>query len=107
MNAWLVVDSLTMHTLYGRLRLSSVLVVGARGLGAELCKNVVLAGVRSVTVLDHALLTPANLGSRFLGRADGVNVRNSLSPLHSHVYTHVHVHLASGAGCGAAASPQS
>ena len=56
--------------------MSSVLVVGARGLGAELCKNIVLAGVRSVTVLDHAILTPANLGSRFLGRADGVNVRN-------------------------------
>lgn len=58
-----------------RLRTSSVLVVGASGLGAELCKNIVLAGVKSVTLLDHALLTPVNLASRFLGHADGVNVR--------------------------------
>lgn len=63
--------------LTGRLRRSSVLVVGARGLGAELCKNIVLAGVRSVTLLDHAPLTPASLGSRFLGRTDGVNVRRN------------------------------
>lgn len=58
-----------------RLRMSSVLVVGVSGLGAELCKNTVLAGVKSVTLLDHALLAPCNLASRFLGHTDGVNVR--------------------------------
>lgn len=55
--------------------MSSVLVVGVSGLGAELCKNIVLAGVKSVTLLDHALLAPCNLASRFLGHTDGVNVR--------------------------------
>ena len=57
-----------------RLRMSSLLVVGARGLGAELCKNIVLAGVRRVTLLDHAVLTPADQGNRFLASSDGENV---------------------------------
>lgn len=35
---------------------SNVLVVGANGLGAEIAKNVILAGVKSVTLLDD---TPA------------------------------------------------
>lgn len=63
-----------MYNWY-RLRMSSVLVVGASGLGAELCKNIVLAGVKSVKLLDHTLLTPVNLASRFLGHTDGANVR--------------------------------
>jgi ubiquitin-like 1-activating enzyme E1 A len=57
-----------------RLRTSSVLVVGAGGLGAELCKNIVLAGVRRVTVLDHAHLAPSDVGNRFLGNKNGENV---------------------------------
>ena len=57
-----------------RLRASSVLVVGARGLGAELCKNIVLAGVKSVTLLDHAFLSPSDLGNRFLASKDGESV---------------------------------
>ena len=73
---------IVLHAMSGRLRTSSVLVIGARGLGAELCKNIVLAGVRSVTLLDHALLTPADLGSRFLGRTDGINVRNRFNHMH-------------------------
>jgi ubiquitin-like 1-activating enzyme E1 A len=54
-----------------RLRTSSVLVVGAKGLGAELCKNIVLAGVKSLTLLDHALVSPSDLGNRFLVSKDG------------------------------------
>ena len=54
--------------------MSTVLVVGAKGLGAEVCKNIVLAGVKSLTLLDHEPLGPADLGCRFLGNSDGVNV---------------------------------
>ena len=62
-----------------RLRTSSVLVVGARGLAAELCKNVVLAGVRSLTVLDPEPLGHHDVASRFLGRAEGENVSTGAS----------------------------
>lgn len=33
---------------------SNVLIVGANGLGAEIAKNVILAGVKSVTLLDDS-----------------------------------------------------
>ena len=36
-----------------RLRASRVLLVGVRGLGAEVAKNIVLAGIKSITMLDH------------------------------------------------------
>jgi molybdopterin/thiamine biosynthesis adenylyltransferase len=36
-----------------RLRAARVLLIGVRGLGAEVAKNIVLAGVKSLTLLDH------------------------------------------------------
>ena len=36
-----------------RLRSSAVLVVGLTGLTAELIKNIVLAGIKSLTLIDH------------------------------------------------------
>jgi len=57
-----------------RLRASSVLVVGLRGLGAEVCKNVVLAGVRSVTMMDPCPLGPEEIGRRFLTFTEVENV---------------------------------
>ena len=57
-----------------RLRSASVLVVGLRGLGSEVVKNIVLAGVRAVTVLDHSTLSNEDIAGRFLMRQDGENV---------------------------------
>ena len=49
-------------------------MVGLRGLGSEVVKNVVLAGVSAITVLDHASLNENDLAGRFLSRQDGENV---------------------------------
>ena len=57
-----------------RLRSSSVLMIGMRGLGAEVCKNLVLAGVRALTVLDSAPLGPEDVAGRFLTQTEGENV---------------------------------
>ena len=38
---------------YSRLRGSRVLLVGLGGLGAEVAKNLILAGVKGLTMLDH------------------------------------------------------
>jgi len=38
---------------YNRLRSSAVLVVGLTGLTAELIKNIVLAGIKLLTLIDH------------------------------------------------------
>lgn len=49
-----------------RLRAAKVLLVGVRGLGAEVAKNIVLAGVRSLTLLDHTKVTKEDACSNFL-----------------------------------------
>lgn len=44
---------LTLYILPRRLRTSKVLLVGMRGLGAEVAKNLILAGVKGLTMMDH------------------------------------------------------
>eukprot|EP00053_Salpingoeca_punica_P010266 m.92439 g.92439 ORF g.92439 m.92439 type:complete len:353 (+) comp15332_c1_seq1:31-1089(+) len=54
-----------------RIRACSMLVVGARGLAVEVCKNVVLAGISHLTLWDPALVSEHDLGAQFfLGTAD-------------------------------------
>lgn len=38
---------------FNRLRGSRVLLAGLGGLGAEVAKNLILAGVKGLTLLDH------------------------------------------------------
>ncbi|ERT02039.1 ubiquitin-like 1-activating enzyme E1 A [Sporothrix schenckii 1099-18] len=49
-----------------KLRSAHVLLVTMRGLGNEIAKNLVLAGVGSLTVADHENVTEEDLGSQFL-----------------------------------------
>ena len=44
---------------------ASVLVVGMSGLGVEIAKNIVLAGVKSVTLLDNQAVSVYDLGTNF------------------------------------------
>lgn len=66
----------------GRLKSSRVLVAGAGALGAEVAKNLALAGV-AVTLADGAAVTLADVGSSYLLGADdvGANVRAAIPPL--------------------------
>eukprot|EP00197_Chlamydomonas_leiostraca_P014632 CAMPEP_0202866272 /NCGR_PEP_ID=MMETSP1391-20130828/7292_1 /ASSEMBLY_ACC=CAM_ASM_000867 /TAXON_ID=1034604 /ORGANISM="Chlamydomonas leiostraca, Strain SAG 11-49" /LENGTH=1026 /DNA_ID=CAMNT_0049546205 /DNA_START=133 /DNA_END=3213 /DNA_ORIENTATION=+ len=48
-----------------RMAASSVLISGANGLGVEIAKNVILAGVRAVTVHDKKATKLSDLGSQF------------------------------------------
>ncbi|XP_051536006.1 SUMO-activating enzyme subunit 1-like isoform X1 [Myxocyprinus asiaticus] len=58
-----------------RLRASRVLLVGLRGLGAEVAKNLILAGVKGLTFLDHQQVTEESRRTQFLipVDADGQN----------------------------------
>ena len=56
---------LWVMTPSGRCKGSSVLIVGLDGLGVEAAKNVILAGVKSVDLLDETLTSYADLGSQF------------------------------------------
>ena len=49
-----------------RLRSAKILVAGMRGLGNEVAKNLVLAGVNSMTILDHEVLSKEDSFSSFL-----------------------------------------
>ena len=65
---------ITIRVNYTDFGHQQFLVVGVGGLGAELCKNIVLAGVKSVTLLDNNALSSSDLGNRFLAHKNGENV---------------------------------
>ncbi|XP_011160662.1 SUMO-activating enzyme subunit 1 [Solenopsis invicta] len=48
-----------------RLRAAKVLLIGLDGFGAEIAKNIILAGVNSVTFLDHRNVTELDRCSQF------------------------------------------
>jgi len=54
------------------MRKSSILIVGIRGLSNEVCKNLVLAGVGAVTLLDHEIVKGEDLGAQFFVNKDDV-----------------------------------
>ncbi|KAI9355034.1 hypothetical protein DFJ73DRAFT_825845 [Zopfochytrium polystomum] len=49
-----------------RMRQARVLVVGINGLANELCKNIVLAGIGSLTLMDPNTVSISDLGAQFL-----------------------------------------
>ncbi|KAK9394188.1 SUMO-activating enzyme subunit 1 [Crotalus adamanteus] len=53
-----------------RLRASRALVAGLRGLGAEVAKNLALAGVKALTLLDHRQVSLEDARGQFLLPAD-------------------------------------
>lgn len=54
------------------MRTSSVLLYTLRGLAAEIAKNIVLAGVGTVTLLDDQDVSGEDLGANFFLREDDV-----------------------------------
>ena len=55
-----------------KLRTTDVLIAGMGCLGAEICKNIVLTGVRSVTLLDHRALTSLDIPGQFMAPFDAI-----------------------------------
>lgn len=49
-----------------RIRNAHILICGLNGLGAEIAKNIILSGVKSVTFLDHENVTELDFSSQFL-----------------------------------------
>ncbi|CAO3626366.1 unnamed protein product [Mucor fragilis] len=48
-----------------RIGKASILIAGIRALSDEVCKNIALAGVASITLLDHETVTEFDLGAQF------------------------------------------
>lgn len=74
---------------------STVLIIGLKGLGVEIAKNVVLAGVKSVTLYDPGQVATRDLGTQFfltsadLGKRRDLVTRPRLFELNSYVPVNV------------------
>lgn len=88
------------HEAMKRMSASNVLVVGLKGLGVEIAKNIALAGVKSLTLYDPGQAALPDLSSQFFLRPDDVGKPRDqvtaprVAELNS--YTPVRVHESSG-----------
>ncbi|XP_055384404.1 SUMO-activating enzyme subunit 1 [Condylostylus longicornis] len=65
-----------------RLRGSKILIAGVNGLGAEVAKNIILAGVKSVTLLDDQNVTLGDSCSQFLSPVDSIGLNRAEASIH-------------------------
>ncbi|KAJ3309733.1 hypothetical protein HDV04_005778 [Boothiomyces sp. JEL0838] len=83
------------HEAMQQMSQSNVLLVGLGGLGVEIAKNVILAGVKSVTLLDRSKIQVADLSSQFflheadIGQPKDKVTQPRLVDLNSYVPVHV------------------
>ena len=72
-------DSSDYQLTNHRLRTANVLLINMRALANEIAKNLVLAGIGSLTVLDSSTAVEDDLGAQFfISEEDiGKNVRNT------------------------------
>lgn len=84
------------HEAMKRMSSSNILVVGLRGLGVEIAKNIALAGVKSLTLFDPQPATISDLSSQFflqpadVGKPRAATTAPRVSELNP--YTPIHVH---------------
>ena len=62
-----------------RLRKANILLISIKALANEVAKNLVLAGINSLTIIDHETVSEDDLGAQFFLSDDdvGKNVRIS------------------------------
>ena len=60
------------HEAMKRMGASNVLIVGLKGLGVEIAKNIALAGVKSLTLYDPAPAQISDLSSQFFLHTEDV-----------------------------------
>ncbi|KAH8596037.1 hypothetical protein B0O99DRAFT_620858 [Bisporella sp. PMI_857] len=66
------------HEAMKRMGASNVLIVGLKGLGVEIAKNIALAGVKSLTLYDSAPASIADLSSQFFLHLEDVGKPRAL-----------------------------
>ncbi|KAF8974646.1 ubiquitin activating enzyme [Flammula alnicola] len=69
------------HEAMKKMAASNVLIVGMKGLGIEIAKNIALAGVKSVTIYDPEPVTVQDLSSQFFLRAEDIGKSRAAATL--------------------------
>ncbi|ORY64884.1 putative ubiquitin-protein ligase [Pseudomassariella vexata] len=88
------------HEAMKRMGASNVLIVGLKGLGVEIAKNIALAGVKSLTLYDPTPTAAADLSSQFflhledIGKPRDAVTAPRVAELNA--YTPVSLHKSSG-----------
>ncbi|KAI9323377.1 ubiquitin-activating emzyme E1 [Dichotomocladium elegans] len=83
------------HEAMKKMSVAHVLVIGLRGLGVEIAKNVILAGVKSVTLYDRTPASISDLSAQFYLRSEEVGQERArvsqqrLAELNHYVPVHV------------------
>lgn len=70
-----------LTTTFYRLRAARILLCGLNGFGAEIAKNIILAGVKSITLIDHQNVSEADFCSQFLAPQDSVGTNRAEASL--------------------------
>ncbi|KAI2625184.1 putative ubiquitin-protein ligase [Xylaria nigripes] len=87
------------HEAMKRMGASNVLIVGLKGLGVEIAKNIALAGVKSLTLYDPTPAAIADLSSQFFLHPEDVGKpRDAVTAprvAELNAYTPVHIHQSS------------
>lgn len=84
------------HDAMRRMASSDILISGMGGLGVEIAKNVILGGVKSVTLHDTVAATLADLSSQYyiaekdVGKNRAEATHDALSELNNYVPVRVH-----------------
>lgn len=55
-----------------RIRSANILLVSLRALGTEIAKNLTLAGISSLTIVDEDLVTEEDLGAQYFLREEDI-----------------------------------
>ena len=83
------------HDAMKKMAKSAVLISGMKGLGVEIAKNIILGGVKSVTLHDECNAEMADLSSQFylseddIGKNRAVVSLNKLAELNRYVCTYI------------------
>ncbi|KAK7928208.1 hypothetical protein PG985_005206 [Apiospora marii] len=90
------------HEAMRRMGASNILIVGMKGLGVEIAKNIALAGVKSLTLYDPTPVTLPDLSSQFFLRPEDTGKpRDAVTAprvAELNAYTPVSVHQSAGLG---------
>ncbi|GFZ44106.1 Ubiquitin-activating enzyme E1 1 [Saitozyma sp. JCM 24511] len=83
-----------------KMATSNVLIVGMKGVGVEIAKNVALAGVKSVTIYDPKPVEIADLSTQFFLRQEDIGKPRAevTAPRLAELNSYVPVHVLPGSG---------